>query len=173
VDSSDVSFYDCRIVGNGGDGMVITSSLDRTQSVSLNNVLIANNGGEGIKVTGCNLTVQNATIANHGRQAIYLAYPARDLLVTNSLITNNSGTTGLPAIYFANGYPGSYPLPVTNTNMAMNAGQGDTVNAPLTSALLHHDPMYLTVPADDFVISPASKLDTLEKAGIVIGYRKK
>lgn len=172
--SSDVSLFDCRIVGNQGGGMVITSSPLRSQTVLLNNVLIANNGGSGVTVTGSNMTVQNATIANHGRQAIYLADPSGDLIVTNSLITNNCGQSPNPAIYFANGYSKPYPLAIVNTNMALNGAKaGDTVNAPLSKAILHYNPMYVASQAQDFVISPNSYLDTLEKAGIIIGYRKK
>lgn len=170
IRNSNVTLNDCSLRSNGDDAVTIVSTPAQSWLVSLNNVLVVNNGGHAINVNGSRLSLQNVTIANHDLQAVYVADSALDLTVTNSLFTNNCGKTTFPAIYYATGYTGVAPLSITTTNLFQNGAGKDTVNAPVSTPLLHYDPMYLD---NDFSISPRSPLDSLEKAGTVIGYRKK
>lgn len=168
--SSDVTMNDC-VVARGTEGIFISSSLDQSKTVLLNNILIKNCGGNAVTVTGTNLTVQNATIAQNGSgEALYLYNPAASISVRNSIIATTGAASANPAIYFEGGYTGAYPFTMSNVNMFENGQDQDTVNAPVTEPVLHYNPMF---DYDDFSISPDSPLDSLEKAGIVIGYRKK
>jgi hypothetical protein len=169
IRNSNVTLNDCSLKSNGGDALSIISTPAEQHLVSLNNVLIANNGGNAISASGSRLSVQLTTIANHDNQAIYLADSALDLFVANSLITNNCGKTAFPAIFYATGFTGTAPVSIVTTNIVQNGAGRDTVNAPIATTILHYNPMYLN---DDFDISPSSKIDSLEQAGIIIGFRK-
>lgn len=167
ISTSDATLNDC-IIKDGSEGMFISSPSGQSHTVLLYNVLIINTRGNGISITGTNLTVQYATIVRNGGEAIFLSIPALNLIVRNTIISNTGGTSN-PAIYFDGGYTGASPLAMTNVNMVQNGANQDTVNAPVTAPILHYDPMFI----NEYDISPSSVLDSLEKAGTVIGYRRK
>ena len=166
--NSDVTMNNC-VIENGIDGMSITSSPDQPRTVSLDNIVIMNSRGNGITVSGTQLFIRYATIIRNGGEAIYLTPPALNLGVLNTIIANNGGANSSPAIYFEGGYTGAYQFIMSNVNMVQNGENQDTVNAPVTEPILHYDPMFI----NEYDISSSSYLDTLEKAGTVIGYRKK
>jgi hypothetical protein len=166
--NSDVTMNNCSIE-NGTDGIFISSSLDQPRTVSMNNVLILSSTGDGITVSGTNLFIQYATILRNGGEAIYITQPVINFSVLNTIIANNGGANPAPAIYFEGGYTGTSPLSMTNVNMVQNGAGQDTVNAPVSGPILHYDPMFI----NEYDISPSSVLDSLEKAGTVIGYRRK
>jgi hypothetical protein len=168
IANSDVTLNDC-IIKNGAEAIAITSLPEQSRTVTLNNVVIMNETDYGITVSGTNLIIQNASILRNGGEAIFLASPALNLVVNNTIIANNGGANPAPAIYFEGGFTGAYQFTMTNVNMVYNGANQDTVNAPVTGPILHYDPMFI----NEYEISPSSVLDSLEKAGTVIGYRRK
>jgi hypothetical protein len=168
ISNSDVTLNNCRIL-NGLEGMLVTCSPNIARTVTLNNTLILSTGGNAISVAATNLLIQYATILRNGGEAIYLSQPALNFTIRNTIIANNGGSSPAPAIYFDGGYTGSYQFTMSKVNMYQNGGNQDTVNAPVEEPILHYDPMFI----NEYEISPSSVLDSLEKAGTVIGYRKK
>jgi hypothetical protein len=166
---SDARLADCRITGNGGSGMRISSSRSAANRVTLDNVLIAHNRLDGIDVVTSALSIGHTTISDNGRNGIRLSDPEAELAVFSSLVTYN----GRHGIHFESGFTAGYPFTIHYSVL-----YGNTDSPPVTghfSDSLDYWSFavsYADQSTNDYAVAAGNRVYELDRQGIIIGYRR-
>jgi hypothetical protein len=90
VIDSDVDMQDCRLLANG-KGARLQGKEEAAYRIRLQNVLVARNLGHGLETVTPWGEILNCTVADNGGEGIRVNSPRRELTISNTIVSGNSG----------------------------------------------------------------------------------
>jgi hypothetical protein len=164
---SDVKLYACRILNNGGSGILSSSTNKKNHQIFASQTLVAHNRFNGIDLTAVEATLSNVTMSDNGENGIRLSDPPRTLSLTATLISFN----GHYGVQFGSQKGSDQSLTISNSVFFGNTLGAISGNFDGLPVYLTYSVEYLNRFQNDYRIAAGNDVFDLQTKGIIIGYR--